>query len=153
MQGGHRAGSEASMFRAAATSVILRSSQVVVYEITEQDLDFFASGMRPTFTGLATFGLGVFVAVGPLLLLNRDTAQQMEIIIMALITGAGATAGLIFGSLAGVEFWRHGRRLRKFKKDARPQEVSATPEHGTAAEVVHDLRPAPSIRMRRPDSR
>ena len=48
-----------------------------MYQITEQDLDYFASGMRSVFTGLASSCVTVAISVSLLLALNSEISQRL----------------------------------------------------------------------------
>lgn len=88
-----------------------------MYQITEQDLDYFASGMRSVFTGLASSCVTVAISVSLSLALNSDISQQLEVGMLSTVI-ATALAGSVFGGLAVKEFWSYRRKLTNFKRNA-----------------------------------
>lgn len=97
--------------------ILVHPAQVVMYQITEQDLDFFASGSRTIFTGLASCFITIAVSILLSLILSDSIHGGLEIGIW-IATGAVGALGLGTGGLAGREFWAHGRRLKDFKRKA-----------------------------------
>ena len=91
-----------------------------MYQITEQDLDYFASGMRSVFTGLAASCASVAISVGLLLALNKDIIRQLEVVMLSTVI-ATAILGLVFGGLAVREFWSYRRKLKDLKQSAARQ--------------------------------
>lgn len=98
--------------------ILMLPAQVVMYQITEQDLDFFASGSRTIFTGLASCFITIAVSIVLSLILNDGINGGLETV-MWIATGAVGALGLGSGVLAGREFRDHGRRLKDFKRKAK----------------------------------
>ncbi len=88
-----------------------------MYQITEQELDFFASGSRTIFTGLASCFITIAVSILLSLILSDGINRGLETV-MWIATGAVGALGLGSGVLAGREFWDHGRKLKDFKRKA-----------------------------------
>ena len=117
MPGNDHSNAETTVLGATGAFVIVHPGRVVMYQITEQDLDYFASGMRSVFTGLASSCLSVAISVSLLLALNRDVSGRLEVAMLS-IAIATAPAGLVFGGFAVKEFWGYRRKLRNFKRNA-----------------------------------
>lgn len=103
-------------------------ARITTYEIAEQDLDFFASGARSLYTGIAGTCIGSFVSVSLLLALNWSADPTLKMIMVALATGAGI-AGLIFAGLAYRDYRAHQTRLTRFKQSMAGQERERQPVH------------------------
>ena len=88
-----------------------------MYQITEEKLDRFASGMRSVFTGLASSCLTVAISVGVSLALSSDISVPLKVGMLSTVI-ATAVVGLVFGGFAVWEFWSYRRELRDFKREA-----------------------------------
>jgi phosphotransferase system glucose/maltose/N-acetylglucosamine-specific IIC component len=117
MQADDHNNSETTALRATGAFVTVHPGRVVMYQVTEQDLDFFASGMRSVFTELASSCVTVAISVSLLLALNSGINQQLEVGMLSTAI-ATALAGLVFGGLAVKEFWSYRRKLKDFKQNA-----------------------------------
>lgn len=117
MQGNDHGNADTTVLGATGAFVTIYPGQVVMYQITEQDLDNFASGMRSVFTGLASSCVSIAISVGLLLALNSDISGRLESAMLGILT-ATALLGLVFGGFAVREFWSHRRKLRDFKRNA-----------------------------------
>ena len=142
--------SRTTTFGPTGTSVTVLPGRVLMYEITEQDLDFFASGMRSIFTGLSSSCIAVCISVSLLLALNWDTIPELRVVMLSVAISVGGF-GLVFAGFAAKEFLSYKRKLRDFKRNAARQPTAADPEPSTP--VGSGSHPASLLRMRRPDSR
>ena len=151
MQENDHSDSRTTALGAARPSVTVHPGHVVMYQITEQDLDFFASGMRSIFTGLASSCVTVGISVGLLLALNSGINQQLQVGMLS-TTIAAPVLGVAFGALAAKEFWSYKRKLSDIKRKALPQS-SATPEYKPSTSVGRGLRRVSMPGVRRPGPR
>jgi heme/copper-type cytochrome/quinol oxidase subunit 3 len=117
-----------------------------MYQITEQDLDFFASGMRSVFTGLASSCATLAISVSLLFALNNNISQPLQIGMLSTMI-ATVVLGLVFGVFAVKEFWDYKRKLRTLKQSS-SQQTSAAAGHEPGRLVGRGL-----LRMRRPGPR
>ena len=117
MQENDHSNAETTVLGATGALVTIYPGQVVMYQITEQDLDYFASGMRSVFTGLASSCVSVAISVGLLLALNSDVSERLESVMLGIVI-ATVILGLVFGGFAVREFWSYRRKLRVFKRNA-----------------------------------
>ena len=108
--------SETTVLGDAGAYVTVHPARVVIYQITEQDLDFFASGMRSVFTGLASSCLTLAISVSLLLALNSGIDQWLKTGMLSTVMATGLL-GLVFGGLAAREFRSYRRKLRDFKQN------------------------------------
>ena len=124
---------------------------VILYQITEQDLEFFASGMRSIFTGLSSSCIAVCISVSLLFALNQSTiTPQLGTIMLALAIAAGSV-GLIFAAFAVREWRAYKSKLDDFKKTANRQIATPTGK-GPSPPSASGVRASSSLRMRRPNS-
>lgn len=77
MQENEHSNSNTTVLGATGAYVTVHPGHVVMYQITEQDLDYFASGMRSVFTGLASSCVTVAISVSLLLALNSEISQRL----------------------------------------------------------------------------
>lgn len=138
--------SQTTVLGATGASVTVHPGQVVMYQITEQDLDFFASGMRSVFTGLASSCVTLAISVSLLFALNNNISQPLQIGMLSTMI-ATVVLGLVFGVFAVKEFWDYKRKLRTFKQSS-SQQTSAAAGHEPGRLVGRGL-----LRMRRPGPR
>ena len=117
MQGGNRPGSRSAVSSNPETRIIVHRGPVVMYEITEENLDFFASGSRSLFTSIASGCATAAISVGVPLALSDNIGRGLEIgmwcaVVTALVLGSFAAF------LAVKEFRAYGRKLKEFKETA-----------------------------------
>ena len=99
MEENEHSNSESTALSATGAYVIVLPVQVVIYQITEQDLDYFASGMRSVFTGFASTFLTIAISVGVSLALSSDISVPLKVGMLSTVI-ATAVVGLVFGGFA-----------------------------------------------------
>lgn len=89
-------------------------AHIVIYEISEERLDYFASGTRAPHASWAGACLGVVVLTA----VSLASTWRMGTLVVMLMAGLLiAAVGMVtyFSQQAVREFWAHGRRLWAFK--------------------------------------
>ena len=110
-----RTGSGPAMLTSPPPRIVMHTGQVVMYQITDQELEYFASGQRSLFAGLTSACASIAISVGVPLALSGNIDRGLEIGMWCAVAMA-LGVGLLSGILWVKESLSYRQKLKDFKE-------------------------------------